>query len=86
MGRWKVMQIVVWLIGSAAIYACWPCQADLRACYPPAMARLETAMLLASALQSSRHKKAPDDAGAFEMLSSSRDQYFATTGPVQLKR
>jgi hypothetical protein len=32
------------------------------------------------------HKKAPDDAGAFETLKISRDQYFATTGPVQLKR
>jgi hypothetical protein len=34
----------------------------------------------------SRHKKAPDDAGAFELLDFSRDQYFATTGPPQLKR
>ncbi len=33
-----------------------------------------------------RHKKAPDDAGAFELLKSSRDQYFATNGPPQLKR
>src|SRR5882757_5671903 len=32
------------------------------------------------------HKKAPDDAGAFELLKFSRDQYFATTGPAQLKR
>ncbi len=32
------------------------------------------------------HKKAPDDAGAFELLIFSRDQYFATTGPAQLKR
>ena len=111
------MQIVVLVIGSAAICACWPRQADLRAFYPPAMARLETAMWradlwqeqrigraeamayrdahgrammeqdwaaietrplrgyqllkervagsqVASALQRSRHKKAPDDAGA----------------------
>jgi hypothetical protein len=41
---------------------------------------------VAPALQRSRHKKAPDDAGAFETLKISRDQYFATTGPVQLKR
>jgi hypothetical protein len=33
-----------------------------------------------------RHKKAPDDAGAFELPKFSRDQYFATTGPAQLKR
>jgi hypothetical protein len=32
------------------------------------------------------HKKAPDHAGAFEPLKFSRDQYLATTGPVQLKR
>src|SRR5450755_3821792 len=31
----------------------------------------------------SRHKKAPDDAGAFELLGFSRVQYFATTGPPQ---
>src|ERR1700687_3770822 len=37
-------------------------------------------------LRSRRHKKAPDDAGAFESLKSSEDQYFATSGPVQLKR
>ena len=33
-----------------------------------------------------RHKKAPDNAGAFELLKFSRGQYFATTGPPQLKR
>jgi hypothetical protein len=32
------------------------------------------------------YKKAPDHAGAFELLKFSRDQYLATTGPVQLKR
>jgi hypothetical protein len=31
-------------------------------------------------------KKAPDHAGAFELLKFSRDQYLATTGPVQLNR
>ena len=31
------------------------------------------------------HKKAPDDAGAFELLKLSRDQYFAISGPPQLK-
>jgi hypothetical protein len=43
----------------AAIYACWPWQADLRAFDPPAMASLETAMWLASALQSSKAQKSP---------------------------
>jgi len=33
-----------------------------------------------------RHKKAPDDTGAFELLEFSRDQYFPTSGPPQLKR
>src|ERR1700759_5404304 len=32
------------------------------------------------------HKKAPDDAGAFDCVSVRPDQYFATTGPPQLKR
>ena len=32
------------------------------------------------------NKKAPDNAGAFELLELSRDQYLATTGPPQLKR
>jgi hypothetical protein len=40
---------------------------------------------LAGIFVSRRNKKAPDDAGAFDLLMS-RDQYFATTGPVQLKR
>lgn len=31
-------------------------------------------------------KKAPDDAGAFEVFKSRGDQYFATTAPPQLKR
>ena len=32
-------------------------------------------------------QKSPDDAGAFELIElKSEDQYFATTGPVQLKR
>jgi hypothetical protein len=34
-----------------------------------------------------RHKKAPDVAGAFQLLETfEADQYFATTGPLQLKR
>jgi len=32
-----------------------------------------------------RHKKAPDDAGAFYLIRLSRDQYL-TAGPPQLKR
>ncbi len=32
-----------------------------------------------------RHKKAPDNAGAFELIRLSRDQYL-TAGPPQLKR
>jgi hypothetical protein len=44
MGRWRIIGIVVLAIGAAALYACWPRQADLRAFDPPAMARLETAM------------------------------------------
>jgi hypothetical protein len=45
-------------------------------------------VLLSSAVRTvrSRHKKAPDDAGAFELLKFSEDQYFATKGPPQLKR
>jgi hypothetical protein len=30
-------------------------------------------------------KEAPDDAGAFESPEKSLDQYFATSGPPQLK-
>jgi hypothetical protein len=41
---------------------------------------------LGNVLIRARHKKAPDDAGAFELLDVSRDQYFATKGPPQLKR
>ena len=44
MGRWKIIPIVVLAIGAAALYACWPRQADLRGFDPKAMARLETAM------------------------------------------
>jgi hypothetical protein len=31
-------------------------------------------------------RKAPDDAGAFKVFTLGGDQYFATNGPVQLKR
>jgi hypothetical protein len=41
---------------------------------------------MAACLAKDFNKKAPDDAGAFELLWFSRDQYFATTGPPQLKR
>jgi hypothetical protein len=43
-------------------------------------------LLIRARAETARHKKAPDDAGAFELLRFGRDQYFATTGPVQLKR
>jgi hypothetical protein len=32
------------------------------------------------------NKKAPADAGAFKFLTQEGNQYFATTGPLQLKR
>jgi hypothetical protein len=32
------------------------------------------------------NKKAPDDAGAFDGGTLASDQYFATSGPPQLKR
>ena len=32
------------------------------------------------------NKKAPAEAGALEVLTQGGDQYFATTGPPQLKR
>jgi hypothetical protein len=58
--------------------------ADLRGFEAVEIARLETAE--AMACQNPNNKKAPDDAGAFE-LRFSRDQYLAATGaPVQLKR
>ena len=35
----------------------------------------------------SRNQKAPDDAGAFKFFTTQGgNQYFATTGPLQLKR
>ena len=40
----------------------------------------------AASLGDRNNEKAPGDAGALTSESSVSDQYFATTGPVQLKR
>jgi hypothetical protein len=58
-------------------------QADGEACSAAGNAQADAPGVIAGRC---RHKKAPDDAGAFEMLKFSGDQYFATTGPPQLKR
>jgi len=52
-------------IAAAGLYACWPRKADLRAFDPAGMARRPPKQQQTTP----RHKKAPDDAGAFELLT-----------------
>jgi hypothetical protein len=75
--------IIALASAALAAYACIPRKADLRAFDPADMARLDRRL---GAWPTAAQQKSPGEMPGLFSFTQGGDQYFATTGPVQLKR